>query len=209
MNSWTESLFSQARPLTVAELASGFMAPITDQALIAVSGDDAAKFLHSQLTNDVEHLVPGTVRLAGYCSPKGRLQASFLMWRDEQAVFLQLPRELQPPLQKRLAMFVMRAKAVLKDASSEPQHQVVLGMGGASAPAALEALFGALPALPYTMLEHALGMLRGVGPGKLAGAVGAVGARQQRHLAFVGDSCRRAANYAQDPGSVCAANDQL
>ena len=77
----------------------------------AVTGDDAATFLHGQLTNDVEHLSLAEARLAGYCSPKGRLMATFLMWRNAESVFLQLPSELRAALQKRLSMFGMRAKA--------------------------------------------------------------------------------------------------
>jgi folate-binding protein YgfZ len=141
--------------LGTADLAAGFMAAVTDQGLIAVAGEEAASFLHKQLTNDVEHLGMHDVRLAGYCTPKGRLQATFLIWRNADAVYLQLPREVQAPLQKRLSMFVMRAKAKLSDASTE----VVLGFGGAKAPAALEQLFGSVPATPYSKLEHELGTL--------------------------------------------------
>src|SRR5687768_12751951 len=93
------------RVLSVSDLSGGFVAVVGGQGLIAVTGDDAASFLHNQLTNDVQHLGIGEARLAGYCSPKGRLQASFLMWRNAESVFLQLPRELQPALQKRLSMF--------------------------------------------------------------------------------------------------------
>ena len=164
MSNWTEYLASQGarfhmdeatqvedfgRALTVDELAAGFVAPVTDLGLIAVAGDDAASFLHNQLTNDVEHLGNGEARLAGYCTPKGRLQATFLMWRDEQAIYLQLPRAIQPPLQKRLAMFVLRAKAKLRDATGEEAYAAVLGLGGAKAEAALRAQLGELPAAPY------------------------------------------------------------
>ena len=41
-------------------------------------GADAAKFLHGQLTKDVAQPRPGQARLAGFCSAKGRLQASFV-----------------------------------------------------------------------------------------------------------------------------------
>src|SRR3954464_847214 len=99
------------RALSPAELADGFVAPITDLGLIGVMGDDAASFLHNQLTNDALHLGQDEVRLAGYCSTKGRLQATLLMWRDAQSIYLQLPRAIQAPLQKRLAMFVLRSKA--------------------------------------------------------------------------------------------------
>ncbi len=171
MNNWIEYLSAQGarvdanaaglardlgRVLTAADLADGFVASITDQGLIAVTGADAASFLHSQLTNDVQHLAIGQARLAGYCSPKGRLQASFLMWRNADSIFLQLAADLQAPLQKRLSMFVLRAKAKLDDASA---NHVLLGFGGRAAPAVLEKLFGTLPAAPYATLEHELGTL--------------------------------------------------
>ncbi|MES2015598.1 MAG: folate-binding protein [Pseudomonadota bacterium] len=158
MTSWNDYLSSQRDcnlTLSVADLADGFAAAITSQGVIAVAGEEAASFLHKQLTNDVEHLGLDTARLAGYCSPKGRLQATFLMWRDAESVFLQLPHELQAPLQKRLSMFVMRAKAKLADATPE----CTIGFGGAKAQAALELLFGALPASPYSKLEHESGTL--------------------------------------------------
>src|SRR5690349_18667286 len=78
--------------LSAAALADGVVAPVTDLGLIAVAGEDAASFLHNQLTNDVEHLGTSEARLAGYCTPKGRLQATFLMWRTGQDIFLALPR---------------------------------------------------------------------------------------------------------------------
>jgi folate-binding protein YgfZ len=171
MNNWNEFLSSQGgrhdatepariadfgRVLGTAELADGFVAAVTDQGLIAVTGDDAASFLHNQLTNDVEHLGQDQARLAGYCTPKGRLQATFLMWRDAESIFLQLPRELQAPLQKRLSMFVLRAKAKLTDASD---NAVILGLGGLRAQAVLQSMFGALPAAPYAKVGHALGTL--------------------------------------------------
>jgi folate-binding protein YgfZ len=136
------------RPLTAAELAEGFVAPVTDLGIIAVAGEDAAGFLHNQLTNDVEHLGQNEARLAGYCTPKGRLQATFLYWRDAEAVYLQLPRAIQAPLQKRLSMFVLRAKAKLRDATFEAPFAAVLGLGGAKAETALRRHVAMLPEAP-------------------------------------------------------------
>jgi len=136
-----------------ADLAQGFVATVTDLGLIAVAGEDAAGFLHNQLTNDVEHLGTTEARLAGYCTPKGRLQATFLMWRDQEAIYLQLPRAIQAPLQKRLTMFVLRAKAKLRDATDEARHGAVLGLGGAAAASALRACAGALPEAPYAKVD--------------------------------------------------------
>jgi folate-binding protein YgfZ len=183
MNDWTEHLALQGARfhperageiadfgtvLTAADLAGGFVAPVTDLGLIAVAGEDAATFLHNQLTNDVEHLDTAAVRLAGYCTPKGRLQASFLMWRDADAVWLQLPRTIQAPLQKRLSMFVLRAKAKLRDATEEPERVAVLGLGGERAGPALRMLVDTLPAAPYTRSEGAFGTVL-----RLADAFGA------------------------------------
>src|SRR5688572_4952720 len=55
--------------------------PLAHWGVIRARGADAASFLHSQLTNDFAALGPTTARLAGYCSPKGRLLASFVAWK--------------------------------------------------------------------------------------------------------------------------------
>jgi folate-binding protein YgfZ len=149
--------FGQA--LTTAALADGFVAPISELGLIAANGEDAASFLHNQLTNDVEHLDGQQARLAGYCSPKGRLMASFLMWRNDSTIFLQLSRAIQPALQKRLQMFVLRAKVKLADAGADAATAVTLGLGGARAGAALAPWFPQLPASAYAKVENEHGTL--------------------------------------------------
>ncbi|HVE90205.1 MAG TPA: folate-binding protein, partial [Burkholderiaceae bacterium] len=70
------------------------LAPLPELGIVSVSGPDAVSFLQSQLTNDVSRLVPGQVRLSGYCTPKGRLLATFHQWRTDDAVFLRMPREI-------------------------------------------------------------------------------------------------------------------
>jgi folate-binding protein YgfZ len=159
MSSWNELLAPKAQSLTTTQLAVGFVAPITEQGLIALDGEESSHFLHGQLTNDVEHLGSDEARLAAYCSPKGRMLASFLMWRSGSSILLQLPLEIQAAIQKRLSMFVLRAKTKLSDASALPGHQVVIGLGGALAEAVLQSWFEPLPARPYAKLEHPLGTL--------------------------------------------------
>jgi folate-binding protein YgfZ len=172
MNNWIEHLASLGArfrqdeatqiedfgtTLSAATLRDGVVAPVTDLGLIAVSGDDAASFLHNQLTNDVEHLGANEARLAGYCTPKGRLQATFLMWRNQQDIYLQLTRAIQAPLQKRLTMFVLRSKARLRDATDEAPTAAVLGLAGARAQAALAGHVGALPEAPYGKVDGGFG----------------------------------------------------
>ena len=93
---------------------------LADWGVIRAKGDDAATFLNGQLTQETLRLDDGQARLAGYCSPKGRLLASFVMWRaapDE--ILLACSADLLAPTLKRLSMFVMRAKCKLTDASGE------------------------------------------------------------------------------------------
>ncbi len=93
---------------------------LTDWGVIRAAGADARKFLHGQLTQDVELMPLGDVRLAGYCSAKGRLLASFVMWRDgPEDVLLACSADLLPAVLKRLSMFVLRAKCKLSDATAE------------------------------------------------------------------------------------------
>lgn len=138
------------------ELPDNFVAPLTDLGLISLSGDDAASFLHNQITNDVEKLDLGSARLAGYCTPKGRLLATFLMWKDAGQIMLQLPRAIQPAIQKRLQMFVMRSKAKLADVS---EQQVALGLAGHAAGEVLQQWFPQLPQQPYSKIDNANGTL--------------------------------------------------
>jgi folate-binding protein YgfZ len=96
--------------------------------VIRARGEDAATFLHGQLTTDFASLHAGDVRLAGFCSAKGRLQASFVAWRDAGGdVLLACARSVLPATLKRLSMFVLRARCKLSDASAEFILQGVAG----------------------------------------------------------------------------------
>lgn len=78
-------------------------------------GRDARTFLHGQLTQDMAHLPVGEVRLAGYCSAKGRLLATLWVWANAQdEIFLAGSADVMPGLVKRLSMFVLRADCKLQ-----------------------------------------------------------------------------------------------
>src|SRR4051795_5772142 len=87
--------------------------------LLSVQGADAREFLHAQLTNDIRSLPPDRAALAGWCSAKGRLLASFLVVPAPEGFLLQLARDLLPAVQKRLSMFVLRSKVKIEDASDK------------------------------------------------------------------------------------------
>jgi len=94
--------------------------PLPHLGVLAVAGEDAASFLQGQLTNDFALLGPDQARLAAYCTPKGRMQASFVgLRRSATEILLVMSRDILAATQKRLSMFVLRAKAKLRDASPE------------------------------------------------------------------------------------------
>jgi folate-binding protein YgfZ len=110
---------------------------LSDWGLIRAQGPDAASFLHGQLTQDVTHLDAGHARLAGYCSAKGRLLATFVVWRaNDGDILLACSADLLPAVLKRLSMFVLRAQCKLSDATRELQLH---GLAGAAADAFLGA----------------------------------------------------------------------
>ena len=92
-------------------------ARLTRYGLLSVTGTDARAFLHAQLTNDIERLDAARAALAGWCSAKGRLLATFLVIPAPQGFLLQLARDLAPAVAKRLSMFVLRSKVKIADES--------------------------------------------------------------------------------------------
>ena len=94
------------------------IAPLSHLGVIRVEGDEAAKFLHGQLTQDFLLMGLGEARLAAFCSAKGRVMASFIgLLRGDGSILLVCSRDILPATLKRLSMFVLRAKARLADAS--------------------------------------------------------------------------------------------
>jgi len=102
------------------------------QALIAFSGEDAAAFLHAQLTSDIMALAADRTQYGGYCSPKGRLLATLLLWRRPADILLQLPRDLREGVQERLSRYVLRSRVRITDASEQLRVFGIAGAGAAS-----------------------------------------------------------------------------
>ncbi len=109
-------------------LTDSLAVPLNHWGVIRAQGADAAKFLHGQLTQDVLQLGRSQARLAGYCSAKGRLLASFVIWMPaNDEVLLACHASVLPATLKRLSMFVMRAQCRLSDATAEVGLRGVTG----------------------------------------------------------------------------------
>jgi folate-binding protein YgfZ len=139
-----DSMTDTAAPTPALEGA--FRLP--DWGVVLASGADAGTFLHGQLTQDFQHLGAGEARLAGYCSAKGRLQASFVAWRrGADEVLLACSADLLAPTLKRLSMFVLRAKCKLSDASAQ------VALYGLAGGAAVRWLGDAAPGAPWAKAD--------------------------------------------------------
>ncbi|MDR0439917.1 MAG: folate-binding protein, partial [Candidatus Accumulibacter sp.] len=110
------------------------VAPLTHLALIGFAGDDARTFLHNQLTSDVNHLATKSAQHAAWCSPKGRMLASFTLFRRDADYLALLSADLREFVQKRLQIYVLRSKVVIGDCSAS--HEIL----GVSGPRAADAL---------------------------------------------------------------------
>lgn len=146
------------------DTTSPHFVPLSELAVIEAAGADAISFLHGQLTQDTEGLPDAHARLAGYCTAKGRLLASLVIWkdtRDETPVLRALVRrDLAEALVKRLTMFVLRAKVQISISDLAVYGFAPQGLGlpaaVSSAPPHLPGSTG-LPenTAPWTLVRHA------------------------------------------------------
>ena len=128
----------------VAARDATVVAPLVHLGLIGLAGDDTVGFLHSQLTSDVRHLQPESAQHAAWCTAKGRMLASFLLYRQRVDYRALLSADLVEAMQQRLKMFVMRAKVTITDLSeaneviglSGPQAEAIMGSIGLPVPLA-------------------------------------------------------------------------
>jgi tRNA-modifying protein YgfZ len=144
--------FGNAAGELAAARAGLVLADLSDWGLIAFAGDEAQTFLHSQITNDLRGLKPETAVFAGYCSPKGRMLANFLVLKRGGDILLMLPAALRESVQKRLSMFILRSKVKARDASAE---WVRLGLSGPGAEALLAQATGMTVAAAPMSVAHA------------------------------------------------------
>jgi folate-binding protein YgfZ len=103
-------------------------ATLSHWGVIRAQGADAAKFLHSQLTQDFAVMGLSQARLAAFCSAKGRMQASFVAWKaGHDEILLACSASVLPATLKRLSMFVLRAQCKLSDATGSLRLRGVVG----------------------------------------------------------------------------------
>src|SRR5215467_3111063 len=158
------SALQQAQPSAGRDSRNpDFVAVLDHLGVLQVSGEDAVAFLQGQLSVDVEALSQRSGTFGAYCTPKGRMLASFLLWRDAAGFFAALSRDIAAITQKQLSKFVLRSKVKVTDASDSI---VLAGATGPASERILSATSGtslrdgrSLHALPTAA---APGILRGI-----------------------------------------------
>ena len=84
--------------------------------VLRISGDDAQAWLQGQLTVDVGEVSASVSRLAGWCSPKGRVLATFRLLADPAGGYrVVCERWVAATLLARLRMFIMRSDVRIDD----------------------------------------------------------------------------------------------
>jgi len=146
--------FGDSSAELVAARDATIIAPLTHLGLIECVGDDATDFLHNQLTSDVNHLAANAAQHSSWCTAKGRMQASFVLYRVETGFRALLAADLMAATLKRLQMFVLRSKVKLADLSPSCE---TIGLAGPQAETALQNAGLPVPASPLKTASFADG----------------------------------------------------
>jgi folate-binding protein YgfZ len=180
-----QQLVFETAPGSRAGRADEGLTVLVETGLLRISGADAASFLQNQLTNDVGLAATDRAVLAGICNPKGRLIASFAIWREAghggepdsdgavagataggDAFWLACSRDMTAALARRLRMFVLRSKVRI---TTHDHDALAIGLlGGRTIDAAADALvehdspFGrTIVGLPPPQTAHPHGLAHG------------------------------------------------
>ncbi|MBM3563104.1 MAG: folate-binding protein YgfZ [Alphaproteobacteria bacterium] len=93
---------------------------LEDRGIIEIAGEEASKFLQNLVTNDVASLKPGEARFAALLTPQGKILFDFLVFAaGTDRYLLDCPLALAADLEKRLNMYKLRSKLIVKNRSDE------------------------------------------------------------------------------------------
>jgi len=115
---------------------------LSHRGLLKASGADAQAFLQGQFCNDVLAVDSQQSQLSAYCTPKGRILASFRLLQADDGYLLSMEHDVVEATLKRLRMFVLRSQVIFADASND---YVQIGIAGPEACPLLEAAIGSIP----------------------------------------------------------------
>ena len=99
--------------------------PITrlDRSLLRLSGDNVKDWLSGLVTNSLAH----NVSFAALLTPQGKIIADFFVIKENDGLILDTPQKFGSILQKRLALYKLRAPIQIEDISDQYSIYAVWG----------------------------------------------------------------------------------
>lgn len=85
-------------------------AALSDRALLRLGGPEAAGFLNALVSNEVSGVTPGKAIYAALLTPQGKFLHDFFVTADEAGLLIDVAAARLPDLQRRLALYRLRAK---------------------------------------------------------------------------------------------------
>jgi len=120
---WKAFLSAKNTPFTeLKNTQEEMLFDLSDRGIIKVYGEDAESFLQNQLSNDIKNVTETTHQTSAWCSPKGRIIATFQIFKREDSFYLNLSADLLEHVIKKLRMYVMMSKVTLEDVSDSMIH---------------------------------------------------------------------------------------
>ena len=99
-------------------LDSKLVCPITDFAILQVTGNDRYEFLQNQLTGDLNKSEV-KAEFSSWCNLKGRVIANFLILNTTESYLLVLKKDMADYVLKKLKMYVLRSDVKINDITEE------------------------------------------------------------------------------------------
>ncbi len=127
------------------------MAPLSQEALLQISGPDAAKFLQGQVTCDTRKLPDQDALYGAYCTPQGRVVCDFLLCQPApEQLLLRQRRSILETSAATFGKYIVFSRAKLETSQSGWQ---MFGCWGAGAGNALNEVFSLLPARELSLVS--------------------------------------------------------
>jgi tRNA-modifying protein YgfZ len=146
------SHFGDPHAELAATAAQNSLCDLGQFSILRVSGEDAQSFLQNLLSNDIKEVSASRAQHSSFNTAKGRMLANFLIWMDGGDYLMMLPCTLASMLQKKLSMYVLRAKVEIA-----LDERIALGISGPTIRPPADS--SDLPLLGVTITESA-GVIR-------------------------------------------------
>ncbi|MBM7073424.1 tRNA-modifying protein YgfZ [Shewanella sp. 202IG2-18] len=134
------TLHNPTWPLT-GEQPELLIAKLSHFGLISVTDEQAATFLQGQVTADVTGLAETDWCWGAHCDPKGKMLASFRLFKAQEAIWMLLPKTTVDADLPQLQKYAVFSKVTLSDATTD---KLLFGIAGSGASVFIEKHFGEL-----------------------------------------------------------------